>query len=124
MNKTSKKLLVIGIDQAIPFLLKKFLENKSLPNIASLCENGVITEAYSCPPCDTPTNWTTIATGATTAVHGVTSFYMHIPGDSFEVGLNYRSRTQLSHYCKAEYFWNILIQKLISSFFISYFDSL
>ena len=69
-----KKLLLIGIDQAIPYFIKKFIDEGFIPNIAKLAEDGVIGEAYSCAPCDTPTNWATIATGATTAVHGVTSF--------------------------------------------------
>ena len=84
---SKQKLLFIGVDQAIPYLLKKFLDDESLPNISNLVNNGVIGEALSCPPCDTPTNWATIATGATTSVHGATSFYMHIPGEPFELGL-------------------------------------
>lgn len=107
MGIRSKKLLVIGIDQAITFLLNRFIIEGVIPNIAKLAESGVMGEAFPCAPCDTPTNWTTIATGATTAVHGATSFYMHLPGESFAVGLKNRSRTQLSRYCKAEYFWDV-----------------
>ncbi len=107
MGIRRKKLLVIGIDQAIPYLLSKFIKEGEIPNIAKLAESGVSGEAFPCAPCDTPTNWTTIATGATTAVHGATSFYMHLPGESFDVALNHRSRTQLSRYCNAEYFWDV-----------------
>ncbi|NHJ23107.1 MAG: hypothetical protein EAX89_00930 [Candidatus Lokiarchaeota archaeon] len=120
MMKGSKKLLLIGIDQAIPCLLNKFLDTNILPNIAKLRENGVMTEAFSCPPCDTPTNWTTIATGATTAIHGATSFYMHNSGDSFEEGLKFRSRTQLSRYCKAEYIWNVVDKSSLIPFVFNY----
>jgi predicted AlkP superfamily phosphohydrolase/phosphomutase len=66
----SKKILVIGIDQSIPYLIKKFMNEGVTPNISKLYQNGVYTEGLSCPPCDTPTNWTTIATGAPTGVHG------------------------------------------------------
>jgi predicted AlkP superfamily phosphohydrolase/phosphomutase len=107
MGMRRKRLLVIGIDQAIPYLLNKFIKEGIIPNIAQLAESGVIGEALPCAPCDTPTNWTTIATGATSAVHGATSFYMHLPGENFKTGLNNRSRTQLSRYCKAEYFWDV-----------------
>ena len=98
MANNRKKLLFIGVDQAIPYLTDKFLKDGDLPNINRLIENGVKGEALSCPPCDTPTNWTTISTGATTATHGCTSFYMHIPGEPFGTGLKHenRSRTQLS----------------------------
>ncbi|MFX1443575.1 MAG: alkaline phosphatase family protein [Promethearchaeota archaeon] len=120
MNSNRKKLLLIGVDQAIPYLLNKFLNEGILPNISQLLENGVYTEGYSCPPCDTPTNWTTIATGATTAVHGATSFYLHIPGDPFELGLQHRSRTQLSRFCKAEYLWDVADRNGYTPFVINY----
>ena len=120
MKNGSHKLLVIGIDQAIPYLLNKFLDKNSLPNISTLCDNGIMAEAYPCPPCDTPTNWTTIATGANTAVHGVTSFYLHIIGDSFEEGLNLRSRAQLSRYCQADYLWNVADNKSLIPFIFNY----
>jgi len=120
MKNIRRKLLLIGVDQAIPYLLKKFMEEGILPNISQLLENGVYTEGYSCPPCDTPTNWTTIATGATTAVHGATSFYLHIPGEPFELGLEQRSRTQLSKYCNAEYLWNVADIHGYTPFVINY----
>ena len=120
MVNDEKKLLVIGIDQAIPYLITKFLKEGLLPNIESLVKNGVIGEGYSCPPCDTPTNWTTIATGATTAVHGVTSFYMHVPGESLDLGMKYRSRTQLYKNCKAQYLWNVADSNGYKPFVLNY----
>ncbi len=115
-----KKVLLIGIDQAIPYLLKKFVDEGILPSINRLLEGGVYTEAYSCPPCDTPTNWATIATGATTAVHGATSFYLHIPGEPLDFGLKYRSRTQLSQHCTAEYIWDVAERHGARPFVINY----
>lgn len=115
-----KKLLLIGIDQSIPYLIKRFLKEGILPNIANLIENGVYGEAYSCPPCDTPTNWTTIATGAKTAEHGVTSFYMHLPGEALDFGMQHRSRSQLSKNCKAEYIWDVAEYNGLTPFVMNY----
>ncbi|MFW9936828.1 MAG: alkaline phosphatase family protein [Candidatus Thorarchaeota archaeon] len=120
MGIRAKKLLLIGIDQAIPYLLNKFLNEGILPNINYLVDNGVLGEAYSSAPCDTPTNWATIATGATCAVHGATSFYMHQPGEPLDFGLKYRSRTQLSKYCNAEYFWDVADRNGMIPFVINY----
>ena len=106
MSPKPTKVLFIGIDQAIPYLLKKFMEENVLPNISKLVDGGVIGEGLSCPPCDTPTNWATLATGATTAVHGATSFYLHLPGEPFELGPKIRSRTSLSRYAGAEFIWD------------------
>ncbi len=120
MGIRRKRLLVIGIDQAIPFLLDKFIKEDKIPNIAKLVENGVLGEAYPSAPCDTPTNWTTIATGASTAVHGVTSFYVHLPQEPLDKGLKYRSRTQLSQYCNAEYFWDVAERSGLIPFVFNY----
>ncbi|MFX1493667.1 MAG: hypothetical protein ACFFBZ_05245 [Promethearchaeota archaeon] len=49
MGILPKKLLLIGIDQAIPYLLKKFYNGSLIPNIGALIDGGVMTEAYSCP---------------------------------------------------------------------------
>lgn len=120
MSIPPKKVLLIGIDQTIPYLLKTFMDEGLLPNISKLAEAGASGEAYSCPPCDTPTNWTTIATGATTAVHGATSFYLHVPGEPFELGLKHRSRSSLSRYCQAEYIWDVADKHGCVPFVINY----
>ncbi|TXT66170.1 MAG: putative Type I phosphodiesterase/nucleotide pyrophosphatase/phosphate transferase [Promethearchaeota archaeon] len=120
MSKKPKKILVIGVDQAIPYLIDKFVDEGAIPTIKKLIDGGVRGEAYSCPPCDTPTNWTTLATGATTALHGATSFYMHIPGEPLEQGLKTRSRSSLSKYCGVEYFWNAADTQGLKCFILNY----
>lgn len=120
MSSGGKKLILIGIDQAIPYLINKFINQNAIPNIASLCKNGVLAEAYSCAPCDTPTNWTTIATGAKTATHGATSFYMHLQSEPLDVGARLRSRTQLSRYCPAEFLWDVAEKRNLVPFIINY----
>ena len=85
-----RELLIIGIDGAVPDLIKKFSKKGMLPNIASLIDDGVLAEAYPCVPCGTPINWTTLATGATTATHGVTSFLIHVPGEPLDLGVSLR----------------------------------
>jgi len=115
-----KRVLVLGLDGAIPTLMKRYMREGLLPNIQRFVENGVFYEAYPCPPCDTPTNWTTIATGAPTGIHGITSFYMHIPGEPFELGLKLRGRSQLATYCKAEYIWDVADRIGMSSLVLNY----
>jgi len=120
VRKTIRDVLLIGLDGAMHSFIKKYYDLDLLPNIGKLIENGVFGEALPCPPTDTPTNWTTIATGATTATHGVTSFYIHIPGEPYELGQKLRSRGQLSKYCKAEYIWSKADQYSIPSLVLNY----
>lgn len=58
------KLLFLGLDGANWDFIEKFMDEGVLPNIASVVKRGVFTEMLPCPPCDTPTNWTSLVTGA------------------------------------------------------------
>lgn len=120
MNGKVKRVLVIGLDGALPCLLRKFLNEGELPNIERIVSKGVWGEAYPCPPTDTPTNWTTIATGAFVGTHGVTSFYIHLPGESLVYSQKFRFRSQLAKYCKAEYLWEVADEFGLSSLIINY----
>ncbi|MFB0562456.1 MAG: alkaline phosphatase family protein [Candidatus Lokiarchaeia archaeon] len=115
-----KELLLIGIDGAILDLIKFFSKKGTLPNITKLIENGTLAEAYPCIPCDTPTNWTTLATGATTAKHAATSFYIHIPGEPLDLGISQRGRSQLARFCKAEFFWDAAEKNGYTPFVLNY----
>ena len=120
MGDRVREVLLIGLDGAMYYFIKRFAGEGLLPNLESLMSDGVMAEVLPCPPTDTPTNWTTIATGASTRLHGVTSFYIHIPGEPFEVGQRERSRGQLTRYCKAEYLWDVADRYGISSLVLNY----
>lgn len=120
MKPNAHKVLVMGIDQALLHHIETFIGNGRLPHIQELIETGVTAEALPSPPCDTPTNWTTIATGAPTAVHGATSFYLHLPGEPFEKALEERGRTQLSRFGNAEYLWEVAERRKLPSFIFNY----
>jgi len=115
-----REVIVIGLDGAMLYFIKKLVSEGELPTFERLISNGVIAEASPCPPCDTPTNWTTIATGATTAMHGVTSFYLHFPGEPLGLGLKLRYRGQLAKYCKAEYLWEVADKHGIKTLVVNY----
>ncbi|MBS3794615.1 MAG: alkaline phosphatase family protein [Candidatus Thorarchaeota archaeon] len=116
------KLLLMGVDQAIPCFINRFVEDGTMPNLARLIERGVRGRALSCFPPDTPTNWVTVATGANVERHGATSFYLHMPGEPFEEGLRKqnRSRSQLRKYATAEFLWDVVDQAGIRSFVVNY----
>ena len=120
MASGQNRVVFIGIDQAITGLMLRFMNEGILPNISRLVDRGTMTRALSCPPCDTPTNWASLATGATTGVHGCTSFYPHEPGEPFEEGLHFRSRSMLSRFCQAEYIWDVADASGLRSFVINY----
>ena len=115
-EEKAKKLIVIGVDGAIPEFVTKFLDEGVLPNISKLVKNGVFSELIPASYADTPTNWTTIATGAWPGTHGINSFGFHIQGEPFDkvynmgnnlfpITANVNTEHFMNRLCKAEYIW-------------------
>ncbi len=98
--------MLLGLDGAMPGMVKKLCEEGCLPNMARLIKKGIFTEALPCVPVDTPTNWTTIATGAWPGTHGITSFTIHLSGEPLDKG---HSTVDLdsTKLCKAEFLWDV-----------------
>jgi len=110
----TRRVILLGLDGAIPEFFLKFKDD--LPNAAWMIENGVFAPALSAIPIDTPTNWTTIATGAWTGTHGITSFGVKLPGDPV-----FRSRNPFcSNLCQAEYIWETLERANMRSILVNY----
>jgi len=111
----ASKLIVIGLDGMMPEFVRKFAGEGHLPAIADLMTRGALCEALPSPPCDTPTNWTTLATGAWTGTHGNNTFGVHASGEDFRelhlLGKNifppFASVTDenLNEFTDVEWFW-------------------
>ncbi len=71
MVRKARRAMVIGADSAMLRFVDKFAEEGSCPTFAGLLRQGTSGIAYPSHPTFTPTNWTTIATGCDTDVHGV-----------------------------------------------------
>jgi hypothetical protein len=69
------RVVLIGLDGASWNVLDPLLEKGSLPHLDKVRRRGITAELQTVEPVDSPTNWTTIATGRRPEVHGVTSFY-------------------------------------------------
>jgi predicted AlkP superfamily phosphohydrolase/phosphomutase len=113
----AERLIFLGFDGAIPGFLNKFLAEGKLPNIDRLVKGGFYTEAFPCPPCDTPTNWTTLVTGAWPGTHGITSFHTHLPGEPLSEGMKGCRDTGL---CNAEFIWDVAERSGRRSFIFDY----
>jgi len=116
----AKKMILIGLDSAIPTFIKKFATEGRLTHIARLMRQGFFTEVFPCPPCDTPTNWTTIVTGSWPGTHGVTSFHTRLPGTSLKDNIQGTDNTQL---CPAEFLWDVAEREGKKCFIFDYPNS-
>jgi len=78
------KAMFIGIDGAIPKLIKKFDAMGAIPNISALMRRGCFSEMLSQIPVATPINWASLSTGAVPGVHNVVGFWCHRKGDRLD----------------------------------------
>ena len=99
----AKRALVLGLDAIVPNMVEKFLAEGVLPNFAKLVERGALTRIRSVIPPQTPTNWNTIATGATPGTHGVALWGSHVPGEP--VWEFHSEEAFNAALCQAEYLW-------------------
>jgi len=85
--------MMIGLDGADPFMIKKLVAEGRLPNIQKAIENGVVGEKMAMIgafPSVTPPNWASLATGNWPKAHGVTCFFNHTLGNDLNVlGMNW-----------------------------------
>ncbi|MCW4037106.1 MAG: alkaline phosphatase family protein [Candidatus Bathyarchaeota archaeon] len=101
-NGLAKKVIMIGFDGGNWPFIERFIREGRLPNLASLMDNGVYSESLPVMPCDTPTNWSTLVTGAWPGTHGITSFHIHLPGEP----LNKVHFSVRSYWSQAEFLWD------------------
>ncbi len=108
MKKTTEKLLVLGVDGMDPRLTRKYVDEGYMPNLKRLLEMGSSRQDLAMiggHPTVTPPMWTTLATGASPCVHGITEYYAHDPERLDAMLYNFDSTR-----CKAEPLWNVAAQ--------------
>ncbi len=102
-KNAAKRVMLFGVDCMSSELTQLFVKQGKLPTIAKLMERGVFFDnALPCFPTLTPSNWTTIATGALPGTHGITDFTVHHPGEPLDVTHPGFTTEENS----AEYLWN------------------
>ena len=81
-----KKMILLGLDGAVPTVIEEYVKQGLLPHFKRLMEQGYYTRALSSFPGVTPVNWATIATGSNPGTHGIVDFVLHEPGEPLTQG--------------------------------------
>lgn len=109
MSYTTKamadKVLILGVDGFEPSLAKQFMDEGRMPSLKKYVERGSAREnlvLLGAHPTVTPPMWTTLATGAYPATHGIISFFNPHPEKAGTSVYALDSRM-----CLAEPFWNV-----------------
>jgi hypothetical protein len=71
----SARVVLIGVDGATWSVIDPLLATGELPHLAALAGRGVTAELETVEPTNSPTVWTSIATGRSPDVHGITDFF-------------------------------------------------
>jgi predicted AlkP superfamily phosphohydrolase/phosphomutase len=72
-------VVVIGLDGLDPGVVTQLLEQKQLPHLARLREQGGFARLATTRPAQTPVAWSTFATGTNPAGHGIFDFLRRNP---------------------------------------------
>ena len=103
-KQLTKKVMVLGIDGMDPRITRYLVDQGELPNIKTYIERGGCREdlvMLGIVPTITPPGWTSLATGAYPATHGITCFWNSDPVDKSKLIYSLDSTM-----CKAEGVWN------------------
>ena len=103
-----KKVLVLGIDGLDPRFMKSCMDKGLMPNVEKFLARGAAQERYEMvggQQTVTPPMWTTLATGCSPRVHGITGYYHHNKEDKSILEYNFDSGN-----CHAEQLWNVTVE--------------
>lgn len=112
------RALFLGFDAMVPNTVERFRDEGILPNFDRLLESGVFTRLRPVIPAQTPTNWTTLATGATPGTHAIIQWGSRIPGEAHT--LSHRAEAFNAGYCRAEYLWEAAARNGVRSVVFNY----
>ena len=114
MPKT--RFLMIGLDGLMVGYLEELTADGRLPNLARLMARGAYSRILPAFPVDTPTNWTSFATGAWPGTHGIVGFHVHEPGDPIATV----HETLHTGACHSEYLWDVAEREGMNPFLLTY----
>lgn len=115
-SSKTRKAMLIGLDGMILPFVERFVKEGRMPNFKKLLKEGSSGSAWSEYPTATQPNWTVIQTGAYPGTSGVYDMTIHVPGEPLDVvhtGFD-------SHFCKAEYLWQVVDRMGKKSFLLKY----
>lgn len=79
-----KKILFLGIDGAMPDLVKKFVEEGNMPNTEKLMNQGIFSRLETVFPPLTAAAWTAIVSGSGSGTNGVPSLMVKHKGEELD----------------------------------------
>jgi predicted AlkP superfamily phosphohydrolase/phosphomutase len=79
-----KRLLMLGLDAALPDLITRFTQEGSMPNVKRLMDGGFFSRMITTFPPLTAAAWGAITSGAGPGTAGIPSLMVHEPGEPLD----------------------------------------
>ena len=92
---TYSRVLIIGLDGAPLELLRPWMEQGQLPNLAAFLREGVVTELESVVPPQTASGWSAMVTGKNPGKFGIFGFFRRDPKGYDLIPINSSDRKSL-----------------------------
>jgi predicted AlkP superfamily phosphohydrolase/phosphomutase len=73
-RRAPQRVAVLGFDGMDPTLARRFMDEGKLPNLKALAESGTFATLASTQPSESPTAWSSFATGVNPGKHGIYDF--------------------------------------------------
>ena len=74
LRRAKQRVFVIGFDGMDPTLARKWMDEGKLPNLKALADEGVFARLGSTQPSESPTAWSSFATGVNPGKHSIYDF--------------------------------------------------
>ncbi|MBN2123259.1 MAG: alkaline phosphatase family protein [Deltaproteobacteria bacterium] len=101
MKQNAKKLLMLGLDAALPDLITRFCEEGQMPHTKRLMDGGLFSRMITTFPPLTAAAWGAITSGAGPGTAAIPSLMVHEPGEALDKWHTSFDRRML----KAETLW-------------------
>ena len=82
--KRAKKLLMLGLDAALPDLISRFAQEGNMPNVNGLMDKGFFSRMITTFPPLTAAAWGAITSGAGPGTAAIPSLMVHEPGEPLD----------------------------------------
>jgi hypothetical protein len=118
-----RKVIVVGLDGLEPSIIEAMLERGELPHFAQIREDGLYSRLKTTYPAQTPTAWSSFATGTNPGGHGIFDFVRRDPETyllDFSLSRFERPKSMFAQPCvvnqrKGVPFWQLLTEAGIPS---------
>ena len=74
LRRSKQRVFVMGFDGMDPTLARKWMDEGKLPNLKALADEGVFARLGSTQPSESPTAWSSFATGVNPGKHSIYDF--------------------------------------------------